>query len=92
LGDARGTGVVHSKTTIRRQVGAALSPAATLVPSYDVATVELDEGPRMLARLVGDSCKIGDRVRVTWRRVRRAGDTFHSTDLMNSRSRMGELG
>jgi uncharacterized OB-fold protein len=38
-----------------------------LPPPYVVAVVALDEGPRMTVSLVGKPCRIGDRVRVTWR-------------------------
>lgn len=63
--DAAGTGRVHSFTVIRR----ASDPAfASLVP-YVVALIELDEGPRMMANILGDgalSVRIGDPVRVTF--------------------------
>jgi uncharacterized OB-fold protein len=63
--DAKGTGNVHSFTVVRR----ASDPAfAALVP-YVVALIELDEGPRMMANILGDdalSVSIGDRVQVTF--------------------------
>lgn len=63
--DAKGTGSVHSFTIVRR----ASDPAfAALVP-YAVALVDLDEGPRMMANIVGTDAlavKIGDRVQVTF--------------------------
>jgi uncharacterized protein len=63
--DARGTGRVHSFTVIRRASDPAFAP---LVP-YVVALVELDEGPRMMANILGAGAldvKIGDAVRVTF--------------------------
>ena len=63
--EAKGTGNVHSFSVIRR----ASDPAfADRVP-YVIALIELDEGPRMMANVLGDdalSTKIGDRVRVTF--------------------------
>jgi uncharacterized protein len=63
--DAKGTGSVHSFTVIRR----ASDPAfASLVP-YVVALIDLEEGPRMMANILGEdalSVRIGDRVRVTF--------------------------
>jgi uncharacterized OB-fold protein len=63
--DAKGTGSVHSYTVMRR----ASDPAfAHLVP-YAVALIDLDEGPRMMANIVGANAldvKIGDRVQVTF--------------------------
>ena len=63
--DAKGSGSVHSFTIVRR----ASDPAfAALVP-YEVALVDLDEGPRMMANIVGIDAlavKIGDRVQVTF--------------------------
>jgi uncharacterized OB-fold protein len=58
--DALGTGAVYSVTTVRVNVRPELSPP------YQVAIVELDEGPRMLAAIVGGECRIGDRVEVGW--------------------------
>lgn len=62
---AKGTGSVHSFTVIRR----ASDPAfASRVP-YVVALIDLDEGPRMMANVLGDdamSVAIGDRVQVTF--------------------------
>jgi hypothetical protein len=37
-----------------------------LPPPYQVAVVELDEGPRLLARLVGEPARITDCVTVSW--------------------------
>jgi uncharacterized OB-fold protein len=62
---SRGHGVVHSFTVIRR----APAPAfAALVP-YVIALIELDEGPRMMANVVGEGAlevHIGDSVDVTF--------------------------
>jgi uncharacterized OB-fold protein len=56
-----GLGTIYSMTTVRRQV----SPE---FPAPHVnALVQLDEGPRLLATIVGGPCAIGDRVRVTWK-------------------------
>lgn len=63
--DAKGGGSVHSFTVIHRASDPAFAP---LVP-YAVALIELDEGPRMMANIVGPDAtavKIGDRVRVTF--------------------------
>ncbi len=56
---AAGAGTVYSVTTVRIDV------LPELEPPYDVALVELDEGPRFLGRVPG-GMRIGDRVRVTW--------------------------
>ncbi|MNV61006.1 hypothetical protein D3C71_1534950 [compost metagenome] len=56
---------MHSFTIIRRASDPAFAP---LVP-YTVALIDLDEGPRMMANLLGAnalSVKIGDRVQVTF--------------------------
>lgn len=63
--DAQGTGQVHSYTVIRRAPMAVFAPK---VP-YVIALIELDEGPRMVANVLGDDAlqtKIGDRVKVTF--------------------------
>jgi uncharacterized OB-fold protein len=57
---ASGRGVIYAQTTIH------LSVIPELEPPYVVALVELDEGPRYTAGIVGPSV-IGDRVRLTWR-------------------------
>jgi hypothetical protein len=57
----RGAGTVYSLTVVRFAV------VPELAPPYAVALVELDEGPRLLANLVGRPCPIGARVRVAWR-------------------------
>jgi uncharacterized OB-fold protein len=57
---ASGLGTVYSLTTVHRQV------TPDLPAPYVNALVELDEGPRLLTRLVDGPCRIGDRVRVRW--------------------------
>jgi uncharacterized OB-fold protein len=63
--ESKGTGTVHSYTIIRR------APAAAFVPRvpYVIALIELDEGPRMMANVLGEDAlavRIGDRVKVTF--------------------------
>lgn len=63
--DSRGTGSVHSFTIIRRASAPAFAPK---VP-YVVALIELDEGPRMMANVLGADAlevAIGDKVHVTF--------------------------
>jgi uncharacterized OB-fold protein len=63
--ESKGMGEVHSFTVIRR---APLASFAALGP-YVVALIELDEGPKMIANVLGDdalSTRIGDRVQVTF--------------------------
>ena len=60
---AKGTGSVHSYTVIRRASLAAFTPRTP----YVVALIDLDEGPRMVANVLGDDAlavQIGDRVAV----------------------------
>lgn len=60
---ASGRGRVHSFTVIRR---APLASFAAKVP-YVVALIDLDEGPRMMANILGDDAlqtRIGDAVAV----------------------------
>ncbi len=59
--DAAGTGTIHSATTVRIPV------TPELEPPYDVALVELDEGPRVLSILGEGEARIGDRVHIDWR-------------------------
>jgi uncharacterized OB-fold protein len=59
--EARGTGVVYTKTIVHMQV------LPELTPPYAVAVVELDEGPRLTTNLTDIDVQIGDRVLVTWR-------------------------
>lgn len=62
---AAGTGRVHSFSVIRR----ASDPAfASRVP-YVIALIELDEGPRMMANILGEDALavgVGDAVKVTF--------------------------
>ncbi|CAG9194590.1 Predicted nucleic-acid-binding protein containing a Zn-ribbon [Paraburkholderia sabiae] len=63
--ESKGMGTVHSFTVIHR---APISAFAARTP-YVVALIELDEGPRMMANVIGDdalSVGIGDRVGVTF--------------------------
>jgi uncharacterized OB-fold protein len=63
--ESAGLGSVYSYTVMRR---APLKEFAALVP-YVVALIDLDEGPRMLANVVGANAlevRIGSRVRVTY--------------------------
>jgi uncharacterized OB-fold protein len=63
--DAAGGGSVHSFTIIRRASDPAFAPR---VP-YAVALIDLDEGPRMMANIIGSDAlgvKIGDRVQVAF--------------------------
>jgi len=66
-----GRGTVHTFTVIRRAPMAAFAPR---VP-YVVALVDLEEGPRMMANIVGDDAldtKIGDAVSAVYEE--RGGD------------------
>ena len=58
--EAKGTGIVHSMTTIHLKV------SDILEPPYVVALIELDEGVRMLANIIDGECAIGDAVEVAW--------------------------
>ncbi|MFA5522079.1 MAG: Zn-ribbon domain-containing OB-fold protein [Castellaniella sp.] len=63
--ESAGKGQVHSFSIIHR---APLAEFALRVP-YVTALIELDEGPRMVANILGDdalSVAIGDRVSVTF--------------------------
>lgn len=59
--EAKGTGTVYSLTTVRLPV------VEELPPPYQLALVDLDEGPRLLTNIEGGPVEIGDRVAVTWR-------------------------
>ena len=68
---SRGLGTVHAVTVVHRPPTAAFRAE---VP-YAIALVDLDEGFRMMANVVGgapEMVAIGDRVRLTWER---RGDT-----------------
>ena len=63
--EAKGTGKVHSFSIVRRASSAAYAPR---VP-YVLALIELDEGPRMMANVLGDDAlavAIDDQVKVTF--------------------------
>jgi uncharacterized OB-fold protein len=60
--DASGTGTVYSAVTVHMPV------SEDLDPPYQVAIVELAEGPRITSNIVGGCvAAIGDRVQVAWR-------------------------
>lgn len=59
--DAKGEAVVYAVTQVLVQI----SPE-TPAP-YQVAIVELAEGPRLLTQVVGAEVQIGDAVRLAWR-------------------------
>jgi uncharacterized OB-fold protein len=59
--EARGTGTIYSVTTVRVPV------VEELKPPYLLALVDLDEGPRLLTNIDGDSARIGERVTLSWR-------------------------
>jgi uncharacterized protein len=56
-----GRGEVYSVTTVRLPV------LPELPPPYQVAIVQLSEGPRLLGGIVGNDASIGDQVEVRWR-------------------------
>ena len=63
--EAQGTGTVYTFSIVHR----APTPAFAAATPYVIALVDLDEGPRMFANVVGDNAlavAIGDRVRVTF--------------------------
>ena len=63
--DSKGQGAVHSFSTVHR----APTPEFSANTPYVIAMVDLDEGPRMFANIVGQdaqSVAIGDRVHVTF--------------------------
>jgi uncharacterized protein len=59
--EASGAALVHSVVTVHMQV------IPELEPPYQVAVVELAEGPRMTTNIVGGGAAIGDAVTLTWR-------------------------
>jgi uncharacterized OB-fold protein len=59
--EAAGTGTIYSVTIVRIPV------VDELKPPYFLALVDLDEGPRLLTNIDGDSARIGDRVTIAWR-------------------------
>jgi hypothetical protein len=56
-----GLGIVYSVTTVR------IAVLPDLPPPYQVALVDLEEGPRFLAGIAGEDVQIGDRVQMTWK-------------------------
>jgi len=63
--ESKGEGTVYSYSVVHR----APTPAFSAKAPYVIALIDLDEGPRMFANLVGNSAldvTIGDRVRVTF--------------------------
>ena len=63
--EASGAGRVYSMVRVHR----ALTPAMAHEVPYTVATVQLDEGPRVIARLdeaAGDTARIDSRVRARY--------------------------
>lgn len=58
--EAGGAGRVYAVTTVRVQV------IEERTPPYQVALVELDEGPRVLTTISGEAVAVGDRVRLEW--------------------------
>lgn len=59
--EATGRGTVYSVATMRLPV------TDELVPPYQIALVDLDEGPRLLTNIAGPDAHIGDRVTLAWR-------------------------
>lgn len=59
--ESKGEGTIYSLTTVRIPV------TPELPPPYQVAIVELAEGPRLLTNIQGEGASIGDRVRLAWR-------------------------
>ncbi|WP_137894436.1 Zn-ribbon domain-containing OB-fold protein [Ramlibacter sp. 2FC] len=63
--DSAGRGTVHSFSIVHR----APTPEFAAGTPYVIAMVDLDEGPRMFANVIGEGAlavAIGDRVRVTF--------------------------
>lgn len=63
--ESKGAGAVYSFTVIHR----APTPVFAQHTPYVTAMIELDEGPRIVANILGDnalSVKIGNRVSVTF--------------------------
>jgi len=58
---ASGRGSVYSVTTVRVD----LTGASPTLP-YQVALVDLAEGPRVLARILGPDVRVGDAVELCW--------------------------
>ena len=63
--EASGGGSVHSFSIVRR----ASAPAFTSRVPYVIALIDLDEGPRMMANILGEDAltvAIGDRVKLSF--------------------------
>jgi len=63
--ESKGSGTVHSFSIVHR----APSPAFAAKVPYVIAMIDLDDGPRMFANVVGPSAldvTIGDRVKLTF--------------------------
>lgn len=63
--DSRGMGTIYSLSVVRR----APTPDFGAVVPYVIAMIDLDEGPRMFANIVGDAAleaSIGERVEVVF--------------------------
>jgi uncharacterized protein len=63
--DCSGLGTIYSASVVRR----APTPDFAGIAPYVIALIDLDEGPRMFANVVGEGAlevDIGDRVRVTF--------------------------
>jgi len=58
---AAGGGTIYALTTVHIPV------TPELPPPYLVALVDLDEGPRLLTNILGETASIGDRVTLDWR-------------------------
>lgn len=85
--DASGVGTVYSFTVVHQVAHPALRPDAP----YVLALIDLDEGPRVVARIdaEGDEVEIGDRVRASLRRVRDEQVLLHFAPLDPHRKRKG---
>ncbi|MFC6066468.1 Zn-ribbon domain-containing OB-fold protein [Streptomyces ochraceiscleroticus] len=78
---AAGTGTVYSKTVVHRAFGA----FAEQTP-FTIALIDLDEGVRMMSRIVGEQpVAIGDRVRL---QITRLGDAPEAPELPCFRAEM----
>ncbi len=60
--EVSGKGTIYSITTVRVQV------QPELPPPYQVAIVELAEGPRLLTNIASEGARIGQAVVLDWRR------------------------
>jgi uncharacterized protein len=63
--ESRGLGIVHSFSIVYR----APTPIFAAIAPYVIALIDLEEGPRMFANVIGENARavsIGDRVRVVF--------------------------